>query len=134
MTREDQFKRGVEQFNNGYFFECHDTLEEIWMETVGHDRMFLQGLIQVSVGFYHLFNKNFKGAVSQFMKGLKKLDHYRPAHALAFFNTNGDTCRRIELVLFMEDVLRWKEKAEQGLRGEHVVLEESRVPKIRFIS
>jgi len=46
----DQFARGIEEFNNRYFFECHDTLEDLWMDTVGRDRLFLQGLIQVSVG------------------------------------------------------------------------------------
>jgi predicted metal-dependent hydrolase len=121
VIHEDRFKHGVEQFNSGYFFECHDTLEEIWMETIGHDRLFLQGLIQVSVGFYHLFNRNFKGAVSQFTKGLGKLDHYRPAH------------RGVELTSFMEGVLGWKQNAERALRGEDIVLDESQVPKIQFI-
>lgn len=120
MTKENQFKQGVEQFNSGYFFECHDTLEDIWMDEVGHDRLFLQGLIQVSVGFYHLFNKNFKGSVSQFTKGLKKLDQYRPAH------------RGVELELFMSEVLAWRERAEGGLRGEEVGLDEAHVPKIRY--
>lgn len=134
MTREDQFKIGVEQFNSGFFFECHDTLEEIWMETIGHDRLFLQGLIQVSVGFYHLFNKNFKGAVSQFSKGLSKLDHYRPAHVPAFLKNMGQKGGSIELTLFMERVLPWKEKAERGLHGEEIVLDESLVPKIQLIA
>jgi predicted metal-dependent hydrolase len=122
VTKEYQFKLGVDQFNSGYFFECHDTLEEIWMETVGQDRLFLQGLIQVSVGFYHLFNKNLKGAVSQFTKGLNKLDHYCPAH------------RGVELESFMEKVRLWKDQAERGLRGDNIVLDESLVPKIQFIS
>lgn len=120
--REEQFKRGIEEFNNGYFFECHDTLEEIWMETIGNDRLFLQGLIQVSVGFYHLFNKNFKGAVSQFTKGLTKLDQYRPEH------------KGIELEMFMNEVRMWLQRAEQGLHGEEVVLDESVIPKIQYIS
>ena len=68
--KEDQFRRGIEEFNKGFYFECHDTLEELWMETVGDDRLFLQGLIQVSVGFYHFGNSNYKGVVSQFTKGL----------------------------------------------------------------
>ncbi len=24
------FARGVDEFNRGYFFECHDTLEDLW--------------------------------------------------------------------------------------------------------
>lgn len=125
--------RGVEQFNSGFFFECHDTLEDIWMETVGHDRLFLQGLIQVSVGFYHLFNRNFKGAVSQFTKGLHKLDHYRPAHVPAFLKTSREEKGGIELESFLQDVEKWKIRAEKGLEGDDIVLDETLVPNIQFI-
>ncbi len=118
---DEQFKRGVEEFNRCYFFECHDTLEELWMETIGRDRLFLQGLIQVSVGFYHLFNKNYKGASSQFMKGLEKLEAYRPAH------------RGIEIDHFLEDVRRWHALVERCLQGHEAELDESGVPKLQFI-
>jgi hypothetical protein len=117
---QDQFKRGLEQFNGGYFFECHDTLEEIWMETSGHDRLFLQGLIQVSVGFYHLLNRNFKGAASQFRKGISKLDQYRPSH------------RGVELEKFLEAIGGWRAVAEEGVGGIPVVLDEGRIPKITY--
>ena len=41
-----------------FFFECHDTLEEVWTGIRGSARDFFQGLIQVSVGFYHHGNGN----------------------------------------------------------------------------
>ena len=116
---EEQFQRGIEDFNRGYFFECHDTLEDLWHETRGVDRLFLQGLIQVSVGFYHLLNLNFKGAVSQLARGLDKLDRYRPAY------------RGIEIEQFTVDVLRWLFMAERGLRGEPVEIDPTKTPKLR---
>lgn len=70
---EGLFERGVEEFNGQFFFEAHDTWEELWMQTTGPHRLFYQGLIQVSVGFYHLSNGNYKGACSQFGKALAKL-------------------------------------------------------------
>ena len=117
---EEQFRRGIEEFNRGLFFECHDTLEDLWMETVGTDRLFLQGLIQVSVGFYHLFNENFKGAASQFSRGLGKLERYRPSH------------RGIELNFFTEEVARWLTVAKHGLGGERLEVDETNVPKLVF--
>ena len=27
--------KGVEQFNSALFFECHETLEEVWLEEHG---------------------------------------------------------------------------------------------------
>ncbi len=74
------FLRGVEEFNAGKYFECHDTLEEVWRGIRGPARDFFQGLIQVSVGFYHLRNGNLQGGESQLKKGLAKLcvygEHY----------------------------------------------------------
>jgi len=117
---ERQLKRGIEQFNDGLFFECHDTLEEIWMEAVGEDRLFLQGLIQVAVGFYHFHNRNFKGSASQFTKGLQKLERYRPVH------------RGVELQEFTTQVIRWLAIAERALVGDRVETEGLEVPRLQF--
>ena len=71
-------EKGIEEFNRQYFFEAHDLWEELWVGTVGHKRLFYQGLIQTAVGFYHLSNKNYKGACSQFEKACRKLEEYSP--------------------------------------------------------
>jgi len=73
-------RRGVEQFNAGYYFECHDTLEEIWSGTRGPAHDFLQGLIQVAVAYYHLSNGNASGARSLFDRALKRLQGYGPSY------------------------------------------------------
>ena len=117
---QEQFERGIGEFNNGLFFECHDTLEDLWHGVRGEDRLFLQGLIQISVGFYHLFNRNYNGAVSQLSRGITKIEHYRPNHG------------GIDLDAFTRQVEEWRALAEQGLRGEHPSLDESRVPKIQL--
>ena len=70
------FAKGVDEFNRGYFFECHDTLEEMWTGLRGPARDFFQGLIQVSVAFYHLDNGNRAGAASMLQRALKRLAAY----------------------------------------------------------
>ena len=55
-THRDQFLKGIELFNQEQFYECHDTLEEIWLEETGEERGFLQGMIQVAVAFHHYQN------------------------------------------------------------------------------
>jgi uncharacterized protein len=77
---EGLFERGAEEFNRQFFFEAHDTWEELWRETTGSHKLFYQGLIQTAVGFYHLSNGNYKGACSQFGKALAKLEQYLPAY------------------------------------------------------
>ena len=70
------FDKGVAEFNTGYFFECHDTLEDLWTGLRGPSRDFFQGLIQVSVGFYHLTGSNTAGAASMFRRALKRFERY----------------------------------------------------------
>ena len=69
-------EKGVGQFNAGFFFECHDTLEEMWSGIRGPSRDFFQGLIQVSVAFYHLTSGNLAGAESMLRRALKRLEAY----------------------------------------------------------
>lgn len=70
------FERAREQYHAGYFFECHDTLEELWSGLRGPSRDFFQGLIQVSVAFYHLGNGNPAGALSLLARAQARLARY----------------------------------------------------------
>lgn len=72
---------GVRQFNEGYYFECHDTLEEMWAGLRGPSRDFFQGLIQVSVAFYHLEGGNRPGAQSLLSRALKRFEKYPGRYA-----------------------------------------------------
>ncbi|MGD8781658.1 MAG: DUF309 domain-containing protein [Ignavibacteria bacterium] len=69
-------KKGISLFNDSKFFEAHDFFEEIWIDTDNDDRLFYQGLIQISVGCFHLISGNYKGALSQYNKGYAKLSKY----------------------------------------------------------
>jgi predicted metal-dependent hydrolase len=71
-----QFDRGVDEFNRGFYFECHDTIEDLWAGLRGPSRDFFQGLIQVSVAFYHLGNGNLAGAESMTRRALKRFERY----------------------------------------------------------
>ena len=51
---DPRFLKGIQEFNDGLFFECHETLEEIWLEDHGEDRKFYQGIIQIAAGYYKL--------------------------------------------------------------------------------
>lgn len=70
------FAKGVDEFNRGCFFECHDTLEDLWAGVRGPSRDFLQGLIQVSVALYHLTLGNRAGAESMLRRALSRFGKY----------------------------------------------------------
>jgi len=70
--------RAVGEFNRGDWFECHETLEELWVGSGGEIRDFYQGLLQVAVGLHHWREGNFKGSVHLLASGADKLRHVRP--------------------------------------------------------
>lgn len=72
------FWQGVEQFNQRQFYECHDTLEALWMEAPAAQRNFYQGVLQIAVACYHLGNHNWRGAVILLGEGIKRLRDYQP--------------------------------------------------------
>ena len=78
LSPEDRalFDKGVEEFNAGLYFECHETLEDLWNGVRGPTRDFFQGLIQVSVAFLHLSRGNPAGAGSTLGRALKRLAPY----------------------------------------------------------
>jgi predicted metal-dependent hydrolase len=57
------------------FFECHEVLEELWLEE-GRSPLY-QGLLQVAVGLHHYSYHNVTGAIKLFQAGVDKLHHYR---------------------------------------------------------
>jgi hypothetical protein len=70
--------KGAVLFNQGLFFEVHEVLEAQWKQEAGDLKVFLQGLIQVAVAFYHLENQNYRGALILLKEGQEKLLPYRP--------------------------------------------------------
>ena len=79
MVSETARRRGIELFNAGEFYECHEVLEDVWRPSRGEERYFLQALIHYAVGFYHHQRGNPVGAELQLRKGLRKLAGYLPA-------------------------------------------------------
>jgi predicted metal-dependent hydrolase len=74
----DLVLQGIEEFNRGEFFECHEYLEEAWMQESGRVRFLYQGILQVGVGFYHLQNGNWRGATGLLRNGTIRLKEFEP--------------------------------------------------------
>src|SRR5690242_16290515 len=64
MTDYDpRYLAGVLFFNAHDFFEAHEVWEDLWSESHGDERKFVQGLIQAAVGLIHFSGGNLGGAV-----------------------------------------------------------------------
>ena len=70
--------RGIEEFNRGEFYECHEYLEEAWMQEPRRVRFLYQGILQVGVGFYHQHNGNWRGATGLLRNGIARLKEFEP--------------------------------------------------------
>lgn len=72
--------KGIQEFNDGLFFECHETLEQIWLEDHGEDRQFYQAIIQIAAGYFKLEQGVPAGALKLWRMGLDKLAAYGPVY------------------------------------------------------
>lgn len=77
----EEFWQGVEQFNQGQFYACHDTIEALWMEAKEPEKTFYQGILQIAVALYHLSNSNWRGAVILLGEGINRLQRYPAVYA-----------------------------------------------------
>lgn len=101
----EQYREGLRLFNAEDFFECHEILEELWSETQGEPKRFLQGLIQAAVALFHFGNENFGGAKKLYLAAMEKLAPYGEEYmglALGRFRADFQRCFQ-ELLENQED-------------------------------
>ena len=68
-----EYRRGIFLFNRGAFFDAHEVWEDVWRETEGLEKKFLQALIQVAVALHHYSTGNVAGARSVLERGCRNL-------------------------------------------------------------
>jgi uncharacterized protein len=76
-----EWLQGIDEFNTGKYYACHDTLEALWMDSIDPDKKFYQGVLQIAVACYHLHNRNWRGAVTLLGDGTGRLPYYQPVYA-----------------------------------------------------
>ena len=93
MKKEDiLFHKGIEAFNNRQFYDAHEYWEELWLDYKLNDSQFIQGLIQLAVSYFHLFNQNLKGARSMMKKCLKKFDPFSTTRGINVIELKSQIC------------------------------------------
>ncbi|MGH7909542.1 MAG: DUF309 domain-containing protein [Thermodesulfobacteriota bacterium] len=117
---EGEIKKGVLLFNEGFYFECHEFLEEIWRKENGREKEFLKGLIHAAVAFYHLEYENYKGTVNYLRRSYKRLKEFEPV----FMD--------VDIKTFLADVESYLRDLEKPGTHKYEFLM-SRIPRIRLI-
>jgi predicted metal-dependent hydrolase len=74
----EELLQAVDEFNRGDWFECHETLEELWVGQKWEMKDFYQGLLQLAVALHHWRHGNLQGALTLLQRGGGLLDRVTP--------------------------------------------------------
>jgi predicted metal-dependent hydrolase len=72
---DPRYLAGVLFFNRRDFFEAHEVWEDLWADSHGDERRFIQGLLQAAVGLFHFGGGNLGGALKLYRSSR---DYMRP--------------------------------------------------------
>ena len=80
MPVDSRFILGLKLFNKKEFFECHEVIEELWLETSSDDqyRDLYKGVIQAAAAIYQWRRGIFSGADGLFKTSVLYLRKYVP--------------------------------------------------------
>lgn len=117
-----QLLQGIREFNRGDWYDCHETVEDLWIGSEGEVRSFYQGIIQVAIALYHWRNGNFGGAVSLLKRGAGHLRHV------------SDRCQWVDIAALIADADRTCAALEELGEERMEQLDPTLVPRIRTVS
>lgn len=112
--------KGIEAFNKGEFYECHEYLEEAWMREPRRVRFLYQGILQIGVGFYHQQNGNWRGATGLLRNGTLRLKEFEPV-------TSG-----IDVARLVRECERCLEELEELGRERVGEFDQTKVPRVEW--
>jgi predicted metal-dependent hydrolase len=111
---------GIDQFNLGEYYNCHDTLEEMWMAETRPIRNLYKGILQIGVAFYHLEHKRYRPTVTLLQRGCGYVRPFAPA------------CLGLDLAQLLADAENCLDKVRQLGRDKLHEFDWSEAPTIRY--
>lgn len=117
-----QLLQGIREFNNRSWFECHETMEDLWIGAEGEVRNFYQGIIQIAVALHHWRNRNFGGAVS-LLKG-----------GVGYLLRVNSICQWVDVAGLIADADRMRAALEECGKERMDMLDPELVPLIKTVS
>ena len=80
MFVDPRFVKGLELFNEKDYFECHEVIEELWLETPSDDkhRDLYKGVIQAAAAIYQFDRGILSGALGLYKTAVGYLEPYGP--------------------------------------------------------
>ncbi|MCE1226005.1 MAG: DUF309 domain-containing protein [Geobacteraceae bacterium] len=117
-----QLLLGIRQFNAAQWYECHETLELLWIPATGDVRNLYQGIIQLAIALHHWRNGNFSGAISLLDGGV------------GYLSTLPHTCLWIDVAELIRQAEFVKKQLESLGKSGMAELDVGCIPKIVTVS
>lgn len=112
--------RAFGEFNRGDWYDCHETLEDLWIGSEDENRCFYQGILQIAVALHHWRNGNFGGAVSLLAGGVNYLRRVNPV------------CQRIEVAALAAEAECFREELTRLGPDQMAAVSETLIPRMRL--
>jgi predicted metal-dependent hydrolase len=119
-ARLDELRAAIEQFNDGYWFESHETLEDLWQVTPLPERDLFQGIIQAAAALVHFARGEYPGILKLLDSALDKLRTFPSEHM------------GIDVAGFIRDLERTRGEFVALGEGEFVEWDERNAPRIAY--
>jgi predicted metal-dependent hydrolase len=104
---EGALAEGLTHYRAGEFFAAHESWESVWLVAQEPEKMFLQGLIQVTAAFHHLQRNNPLGAARLLARALERIER-----CPAGFGS-------VSVAVLCEDIRAWIRALELGSAPPH---------------
>jgi len=114
--------QGIDQFNAGEWFACHETLEELWAGEQGDARHLYQGILQVAVALHHWREGNFRGAMVLLGSAEELLSRVEPV------------CQGVDVAALLLDAARFQRALETHGPERMREVDPSLIPRVRLVT
>jgi predicted metal-dependent hydrolase len=113
----ENIEKGIKFFNEGNFFEAHETWEDKWRALEkSPEKYFMQGLIMIAVALHHYKRKNYTGTLRLLEKGMKLLRESKVPEM------------KLDIENFLKEIALFQGEFKSSQQG----ISEKEFPKIRI--
>ena len=117
---DERYLEYVELFNERCFYDCHEVLEDLWLDNNGPSRRFYQGLIHFATAFQHLLRRNMAGFESRLNSTQDYLAPYQ------------DHYEGLNVVAIRQAIACWKERLARRSEGEILPFDDAAIPILKL--
>ena len=93
---------GLRLYHAGEFFAAHEAWESVWLGAQEPEKMFMQGLIQVTAAFHHRQRNNLRGTALLLQAALGRLERYPACFG------------GVSVALLCDDIREWLQALQGG--------------------